>query len=169
MPFSVSCACGRSLRVKDEFVGKKVRCPVCSNVLVVPRAEPEDEEERISDVVPVERTRRRPPPRPAPSEDEYDDDDEDEAAATRGRRLSQDYEDRRPPRRRPRRTRQRDRASRDGWFGNINAGLVGGVAMILIAVVWFVVGLMAGYIFFYPPILLVIGIIAMVKGLMGDR
>src|SRR5262249_26751381 len=154
------------LRVKDEFVGRKVRCPVCSNVLVVPRP---DEEEMIGDVVPVERSRRRPPPRPAPSEDEYDDDDEDEAAVGRARRPSEDDEDRRPLPRRSRARRQRDGASREGWFGNINAGLVGGLAMILIAVVWFVVGLVVGYIFFYPPILLVVGIIAMIKGLVGNR
>jgi hypothetical protein len=37
--------------------------------------------------------------------------------------------------------------------------------MILIAVVWFVAGLAAGRIFFYPPILLIIGIVAVIKGL----
>ena len=39
--------------------------------------------------------------------------------------------------------------------------------MMLIAVVWFVGGLFAGILFFYPPILFVIGIIAMVKGMFG--
>jgi hypothetical protein len=37
--------------------------------------------------------------------------------------------------------------------------------MIVIAVVWFVGGLSAGVIFFYPPILALIGIYALVKGL----
>ncbi|HZY86690.1 MAG TPA: hypothetical protein VFE78_17780 [Gemmataceae bacterium] len=45
--------------------------------------------------------------------------------------------------------------------------MVGGLLMMLIAVVWFVLGLMADRIFFYPPILLVIGLIAVVKGLFG--
>jgi hypothetical protein len=49
----------------------------------------------------------------------------------------------------------------------MNAGVIGGVLMMVIAVVWFVVGLHAGWIFFYPPILFVIGIVALIKGLMG--
>lgn len=51
--------------------------------------------------------------------------------------------------------------------GGINSGVLGGMGMIVIAVVWFVVGLSAGYIFFYPPVLLIIGIIAVVKGLIS--
>jgi hypothetical protein len=52
-----------------------------------------------------------------------------------------------------------------GWFGSLNAGSVGGLLMMLIAVVWFVGGLAAGIIFIYPPILFVLGVIALVKGL----
>ena len=44
--------------------------------------------------------------------------------------------------------------------------ILGGVGMMVGAVVWFVVGYAAGRIFFYPPILFVIGAIALVKGLM---
>ena len=44
--------------------------------------------------------------------------------------------------------------------------ILGGAGMMVGAVVWFVVGWMAGRIFFYPPILFVIGIVAMIKGLM---
>jgi hypothetical protein len=40
--------------------------------------------------------------------------------------------------------------------------------MMVIAVVWFVLGLMGGIIFFYPPILFVIGIAALIKGII-DR
>lgn len=47
----------------------------------------------------------------------------------------------------------------------IAAGVVGGLTMIGIAVVWFVGGYMAGYIFYYPPVLAVIGLWAVVKGL----
>lgn len=31
----ITCSCGRQLKVKDEFAGKKVRCPDCSCVLRV--------------------------------------------------------------------------------------------------------------------------------------
>ena len=43
-------------------------------------------------------------------------------------------------------------------------GVAGGVIMIVIAIVWFVLGLAAGRIFFYPPILLIIGLVALIKG-----
>jgi hypothetical protein len=45
--------------------------------------------------------------------------------------------------------------------------LIGGLLMMLIAIVWFVAGLAAGFIFFYPPILLVIGFIAVIRGLLN--
>ncbi|MCE5279302.1 MAG: hypothetical protein ABFD92_11090 [Planctomycetaceae bacterium] len=51
----------------------------------------------------------------------------------------------------------------------IDKGVWGGLAMMVGAVVWFVVGWMAGYIFFYPPILFVIGIVALVRGLADRR
>ena len=54
-----------------------------------------------------------------------------------------------------------------GWFGSTNAGVLGGLLMILIAVVWFVLGLAINRIFIYPLILLVIGAIAVIKGLAG--
>ena len=47
----------------------------------------------------------------------------------------------------------------------ISAGMVGGIIMMVIAVVWFVLGWMAGIIFIYPPILFVIGLFAFFKGL----
>jgi hypothetical protein len=47
----------------------------------------------------------------------------------------------------------------------IKKGMLGGVVMIAIAVVWFFGGLAAGYIFYYPPILFAIGIYALIKGL----
>lgn len=52
MPVSVTCTqCGRTYALKDEFAGKKARCPDCQTVLAVPTqdvvyaaAEPVDEE-----------------------------------------------------------------------------------------------------------------------------
>nr|WP_321406796.1 hypothetical protein [uncultured Carboxylicivirga sp.] len=37
--------------------------------------------------------------------------------------------------------------------------------MIVIAILWFFGGLAAGYIFYYPPILFIIGIVALIKGI----
>ncbi|WP_165250844.1 hypothetical protein [Paludisphaera soli] len=52
MPLSVTCSqCGKTYVLKDEFAGRKIRCPECDNVQVVPieevvyvTAEPIDEE-----------------------------------------------------------------------------------------------------------------------------
>ena len=36
MPFTISCACGKTLQVREDLVGKKVRCPACQAVVTVP-------------------------------------------------------------------------------------------------------------------------------------
>src|SRR6516162_1495257 len=40
MPVLVACNCGRQLRVKDDLVGKKVRCPVCQAIMAVSAKQP---------------------------------------------------------------------------------------------------------------------------------
>ena len=59
--------------------------------------------------------------------------------------------------------------SESGYFApekkGMKKGVVGGIVMIAIAVVWFFAGLVGGIIFYYPPILAVIGIVAIVKGI----
>lgn len=47
----------------------------------------------------------------------------------------------------------------------ISKGVVGGIVMMAIAAVWFFAGLAAGYLFYYPPILFLIGVFALIKGL----
>jgi hypothetical protein len=51
-------------------------------------------------------------------------------------------------------------------FLNANTGI--GLLMMIGAVVWFVAGLFGGIIFFYPPVLLVLGMIQFGRGLLGD-
>lgn len=48
------------------------------------------------------------------------------------------------------------------WDGNV----LGGLAMMAVAVIWFVLGASAGRIFFYPPILFFIGLVGMIRGLL---
>ena len=69
----------------------------------------------------------------------------------------------RPPQtRRPAPRRQKAKSQNDGeGMGSI----VSGVLMMVGAVVWLVAGLFAGYIFFYPPILFIIGLVAVIKGI----
>lgn len=62
-----------------------------------------------------------------------------------------------------------DAAEDDGFFAperrGLDKGILGGVIMMGIAVAWFGLGWMAGYIFFYPPILFLIGLFGTLKGL----
>jgi hypothetical protein len=51
--------------------------------------------------------------------------------------------------------------------GATDAGILGGIGIMVLAVVWFVVGLACDRIFFYPPILFVIGLIALCKGILN--
>ncbi len=51
----------------------------------------------------------------------------------------------------------------------IKAGVLGGLIMIVIALIWFFAGLDAGYIYYYPPILFVIGLYALIKGLISGN
>jgi hypothetical protein len=68
-------------------------------------------------------------------------------------------------------TRQLESADDNGAFATessiLNGSTIGGVLAMVIAVVWFVGGLMAGIIFFYPPVLFIIGLVGFVRGLLG--
>jgi hypothetical protein len=35
MPITVTCSCGKSLKVRDELIGKRVKCPACGNAFPV--------------------------------------------------------------------------------------------------------------------------------------
>jgi hypothetical protein len=48
----------------------------------------------------------------------------------------------------------------------LQKGMLGGLAMMAIAAIWFFGGLAAGYIFYYPPILFLIGLWGFFKGLL---
>jgi RsiW-degrading membrane proteinase PrsW (M82 family) len=55
MPISFLCYCGKRLKAKDEWAGKRVKCPGCGTPLVIPEAD--DDDGRAYQVAP-------PPPRP---------------------------------------------------------------------------------------------------------
>ncbi|MCI0685227.1 MAG: zinc-ribbon domain-containing protein [Gemmataceae bacterium] len=59
MPILVACSCGKKLKVRDELVGKKVKCPACGGVLEVAAPVHEVVHEVVEEVV------EAPPPRPA--------------------------------------------------------------------------------------------------------
>ena len=69
MPITISCPCGKKLRVADEHAGKRVKCPACQAVSTVPAPEPEPEFEIVE---PAPKPVARPVARPR-----VDDDDDD--------------------------------------------------------------------------------------------
>ncbi|MFO0937568.1 MAG: hypothetical protein U0798_13740 [Gemmataceae bacterium] len=90
-----------------------------------------------------------------------DDDDEDD-------------DDDREERRRKRKPRRKSRSNDDGGAFSfekkiLNGGVLIGLLSMIGAIVWFVLGLMGNRIFFYPPILFVIGLISFIKGLVSSN
>jgi hypothetical protein len=165
MPIPVTCSCGRALRLKDEYAGKRVRCPSCQSPLSVPTPERDAEEEALAVLLedsPDKGEQRRGIQSAPPARREWREEVTDEPPRPRVVKVERES----------RRERRVDRdeprgALPQGWFENVNAGMVGGLLMMLIAVGWFVGGLAVGLIFFYPPILFVLGLIAFFKGLVG--
>jgi hypothetical protein len=63
--------------------------------------------------------------------------------------------------------RDGDRSSGGGIA--VHPSIIAGVFMMVGAVVWFVLGYMAGRIFIYPPILFVLGIGSVIAGFRGTE
>ena len=153
MPIPFSCTtCGRQLRVKDELAGEQIYCPGCKSILTVPSGsaafQPYSEPEPIPAKVEAQggyAARAEEPKIPQAEKAELADSDEWV----------------RPPQR-PSPTRTQPQ------FGTTAAGIRGGLAMMVISVIWFVIGLaLLNHFFIYPVILFFVGLIAFVKGIAG--
>lgn len=149
MPISLSCtSCQRALRVKDELAGKQILCPDCKTKLTVPGGD-------------------MPPPLPEPAPEvglayEKPADDPYGARAELPPPEREEHVDDQP-------APQHAPTKPDKEFGSVNAGVGGGILMMAIAVVWFVVGWFFDWYFCYPPILFVVGLIAFIKGLVNKE
>jgi hypothetical protein len=161
MPIRISCDCGRALRLRDECAGKRIRCPECQKVLAVPEAVVETSGFNVEqNPKPNQSVSTRPKEPPIPVRPPRDDDDEDNRPRAKRKPLSSDpmlkdyYRRTAKPRRR-------------GPSIAVSPAVITGVLMMVIAVVWFVLALSLGWIFFYPPVMFVLGLVAVVKGFMG--
>lgn len=169
MSISLTCDCGQRLRVKETQAGRKVRCPTCRTVMTVPApVEEQTTEDEVLNVLlsdsPGEEETRPPARRVEQITAEPDSSAPPPTApAPPRKRLPRSVARDEKPRRGPR------VAFEQGWFGSVNSGVAGGILMMLIAAVWFIVGIAGGRIFFYPPILFVIGLVSMFKGLFGGE
>jgi len=36
MPIALTCTCGKQFNAKDEFAGKRIRCPACGTIVAIP-------------------------------------------------------------------------------------------------------------------------------------
>src|SRR5579872_3003594 len=60
MAIEFTCKAGHKIRVPDELAGKSVRCPKCSERIVVPPAARKPVEASTSDVRLIESSKQRP-------------------------------------------------------------------------------------------------------------
>ena len=193
---SMQCGCSRSFKIKDELAGKKIRCPECKAVLAVPKPEVELESDDdaanflVAESAPVTVTPvAAGKPRARKSRDEDDDDreeNEDDDEAPRPKKKSDDgftadpspWDKAKPEPKKDKKPKKKSRSldsynddppERSGPGIVISKSIITGILMMIGAVVWFGLGLAADRIFFYPPVLFVCGIVAVVKGAMGHE
>lgn len=148
MQIKFRCPCGLVHSADGDLAGRRVRCKECQQVVIVPGLE------------------SGPSRRSSPSRVTTDELQPQRRLATEI--VEETEEDRRPKRKKKKRAIE-EHHKNQGFFsaehGIMNSGVLGGVAVMVGAVVWFVVGLLADRIFFYPPILFVIGIVAVIRGI----
>ena len=170
MPTSMTCACGNSMEVPEIYAGKRVHCPACKEPVLVTTGEQAAPSSATNKPDTGEAGHYATQPsnsgaRPAGSSQDPD-------WEIQRRRKLEEAESllRRVREAEAIRAGREDPGKSGGWFGHVNAGVGGGLAMMAIAVIWFFGALLLiDRIFFYPPILFVVGLIAVFKGLAKDE
>ncbi|MBA4064131.1 MAG: hypothetical protein C0501_10540 [Isosphaera sp.] len=154
MPIAFACDCGRAFSVADAHAGKRTKCPACGAALTVPAA-PADEDEAYRlladgpDPEPPPASRRDPDPAvlaPAPPKKA--------PPAPKPQRLH-----------RSRPAEEREHYQRPRIY--ISPGVLGGLASMVFGAGWFFVGLAADTIYLYAPVVFFLGLVAVVRGVLG--
>jgi len=123
MPITLTCTCGKMLRIADEHAGKRIKCPACSAVIASKPPEPafevvEDEPKQLATARPVARPAAKP---------RADEDDEDDG----GYRLKSAEKDEDEPR--PRKKKRRSGGSGSGADAGKRIGyVIGGILLAII-------------------------------------
>jgi hypothetical protein len=143
------------------------------------KAPPRHDDDVIGEVLPAELDEL----------DEVDDDDDERSMRERVRRKDDRAAEREAERERKKRKKRMRRAytraledegerlydrpgrgaSGGNWFGSIHAGVGGGIAMLVIGLICTGVGLKFGFLFFIGPILVIIGFVAIIKGIVDNN
>jgi hypothetical protein len=145
--------CQKRLRLPASAAGKNGQCPVCKTNFKVPGAQPE----------PVVVKPQLEEPSRFRDEDFYDLAPSPSPPSSSATATFPDLA-KEPPLKLQYPKPEKYDAFRHEKRG-IERGVLGGLAMIAIAAIWFYVGWQCGRVFFYPPILFVIGVFAVIKGL----
>ncbi|MBL8817060.1 MAG: hypothetical protein JNL58_13615 [Planctomyces sp.] len=167
----MSCeGCNSRLAVPETAAGKKLRCPKCQTVIDVPA--PTAQAPKPSNPKP-------PNPKPLkkkPEPENYDSDFDDEVDWVDG--GASDHHDpyanaspyaASPSSMMPGRSARRSEAKGASGSGSNQKAITSGVLMIVGSIVWFFGALIfLDRLFFYPPILLIIGIVTIIKGFRGE-
>ena len=199
MAIAFTCdGCGMAYKVGDEFAGRRTVCRKCETPILVPKpvAEEfevvedevvEEEFEVVEDAAPPLVRPKAKPIRAAAVED--DDDDEDEKPVKRRRRDDDDDEDdddkprrkisgaardyadlldekeRKEARKERKRKRQPKRTR-----GFVTPGVMGGIATVVICVVWITVQVILTDSFCcIAPVLIILGFINIIRGLISGE
>jgi hypothetical protein len=190
--------CTGKLSVPSTAVGKKVKCPKCQSVVSIPAESvqevPEKPAPRRATSVPstrsaaAERPQSAPAPKPKKArrakqqDNNWGEDNGEDSYGSDNWDSYDSYNDApaaMPPKKKGRAATSRESTSRGDAYeapasqprssSGANWGAMGtGILMMVGAAVWFVFGLMNDIIYFYPPVLFVLGIISFFKGLFGS-
>lgn len=155
MTIEVECKCGKRLKAKPRLAGKRVRCPVCKHPLRIPD---------VSDAsLAVENARVEPPNE---NDDLWKDFPERLSATSPTAADSEMAKVQKTAADQLLDEARAERAERkkdlDSWA---TKQVISGISMTLAATVWFGVGLLGGRLYFYPPILFVLGAVALINGI----
>lgn len=168
MPISLTCDCGRALRLKDELAGRKIRCPSCNVSLTVPKPETSAEDEAL-DILLGDAPAARPDPDRVSAESGIQTEEPRRPAPVRAeppRPVSTPKPPAKPSKRRPARGEDESGGRRFGIA--VNGQIILGGVMLLGAVALGLLGLLNGYILFGSISLFVWGIVNIARGFRGE-
>ncbi len=185
MAIPFTCTCGKSIRIKDELAGRKARCPDCGTAFTIPAPQTPNAEDvagdfLLADSAGEEHTTqsREAPPRPAEGKTAFRPGAGPSPPTPAPAPAPTPAPTPAPPSAKPHSSLAtlfaKKKITSNGdepkeWSGGIaiHPSILAGLAMMAGAAIWFFVGLAAGIIYLYPPILFCLGIGAIINGFRG--